>query len=405
MKDLNQILRPQSWNDVIGQNDIKEICQKTLAENKFPKFSIFYGPTGVGKSCIAELIARNITGYTGDLADSHNIKKYNMASLMGKKDIVEVINSIFKYKTIGTTVFILEEVQVMKPEEEQTPFLEELTKIPDDLYIIMCTTKIASLTPALRNRAIAFQLTLPTLEECDKYIDSITTKLGYPGMSSTAKQVLIKASGYTPRSIVKHIELLSSSAGVSESDVNKFFKSISNQTYIDEVSALVSNASLYEFTKTTRNILKNCSYTNFIYGLRDFVIQLLLLQAIGETDMPLLATELQQCKELLATFDESLFTTIFESLSRINMYHIDSAYDVLAALIKLKITLSKKSISSIISANEAETVTVSLENKKAAREIVKKTQPGTQEINSIDVTSNLSQYGIEDEGVYTESDE
>ncbi len=405
MKDLNQILRPQSWDDVIGQNDIKEICQKTLAENKFPKFSIFYGPTGVGKSCIAELIARNLTGYTGDLSDSHNIKKYNMASLMGKKDIVEVINSIFKYKTIGTTVFILEEVQVMKPEEEQTPFLEELTKIPDDLYVIMCTTKITSLTPALRNRAISFQLTLPTLEECDKYIDTITAKLNYPGMSSTAKQVLIKASGYTPRSIVKHIELLSSSAGVSEADVNKFFKSISNQTYIDEVSALISNDSLYEFTKTTKNILKNCSYTNFIYGLRDFVIQLLLLKAIGETEMPLLVTELQQCKTLLTTFDESLFTTIFDSLSRMNLYHIDSANDVLAALIKLKITLSKKSISSIAAANEAETVTASLENKKAAREIVKKAQPGTQEINAIDATSNLSQYGIEDEKVYTESDE
>lgn len=405
MKDLNQILRPQSWDDVIGQSDIKEICQKTLAENKFPKFSIFYGPTGVGKSCIAELIARNLTGYAGDLADSHNIKKYNMASLMGKKDIVEVINSIFKYKTIGTTVFILEEVQIMKPEEEQTPFLEELTKIPDDLYIIMCTTKLNALTPALRNRAIGFQLTLPTLEECSKYIDTITLKLNYPEMSSTAKQVLIKASGYTPRSIVKHIELLSSSAGVSETDVNKFFKSISNQTYIDEVSALVSGASLYEFTKTTKDILKNCSYTSFIYGLRDFVIQLLLLQAIGETDMPLIATELQQCKTLLTSFDEALFTTIFDSLSRMNLYHIDSANDVLAALIKLKITLSKKSVSSIVAANEAETVTAGLENKKAARELVKKAQPGTQEINAIDATSNLSQYGIEDEKVYTESDD
>lgn len=403
MKDLNQIIRPRAWADVIGQNDIKEICQKSLAEDKFPKFSIFYGPTGIGKSCIAELIARQLTGYTGDIASAPCIKKYNMAALMGKKDIVTIIDTIFKYKTVGTTVFILEEVQVMKQEEEQTPFLEELTHIPDDLYIIMCTTKFTALTPALRNRAVGFQLTLPSMEECSSYIDNITARLGYRAMSAKAKQVLIKASNFTPRSIVKHIELLASGDEVSDDDVNKFFKTISNKVFIDTVKALVTTeVTLYEFTKVIRTILKNCSYTNFIYGLRDFVIQLLLLQAVGETDMPLLPEELLECKELLNAFDEAQFASIFDSLARMNTYHLDSANDVLAAMIKTKLNLIKKTPATILASNSADTVNVALLNKREAREIAKKAQPGTHEINVIDASSNLSQFGIEDDVTYEE---
>ena len=403
MKDLNQIIRPRAWADVIGQNDIKEICQKSLAEDKFPKFSIFYGPTGIGKSCIAELIARQLTGYTGDIASASCIKKYNMAALMGKKDIVTIIDTIFKYKTVGTTVFILEEVQVMKQEEEQTPFLEELTHIPDDLYIIMCTTKFTALAPALRNRAVGFQLTLPSMEECSSYIDNITTRLGYRAMSAKAKQVLIKASNFTPRSIVKHIELLASGDEVSDDDVNKFFKTISNKVFIDTVKALVTTeVTLYEFTKVIRTILKNCSYTNFIYGLRDFVIQLLLLQAVGETDMPLLPEELLECKELLNTFDEAQFALIFDALARMNTYHLDSANDVLAAMIKTKLNLTKKTPATILASNSADTVNVALLNKREAREIAKKAQPGTHEINVIDASSNLSQFGIEDDVTYEE---
>lgn len=403
MKDLNQLIRPQNWGEVIGQNDIKEICCKALAEGKFPKFSIFYGPTGIGKSCIAELVARELTGYKGDIINAPCIKKYNMATLMGKKDIVEVINNIFKYKTVGTTVFILEEVQVMKQEEEQTPFLEELTRIPDNLYIMMCTTKISSLTSALRNRAIGFQLTLPSLEECCNYVDAITDKLGYRRMPQEAKQILIKASNFTPRSIVKHIELLSSDNEVSEDEVNKFFKTISSRSFIDEVTALVStDVSLYDFTKITKSIIKSCSCTNFMYGLRDFVIQLLLLRAVGEMDTPLVQAEMQDCHKLLNAFDESMFTTIFDALARMNMYHMESTNDVLAALIKLKLTLSKKTVSNIISSNGADVINASLNNKKIAREIIKKAQPGTQEINTIDSASNLSQFGIEDTAIYEE---
>lgn len=209
--------------------------------------------------------------------------------------------------------------------------------------------------------------------------------------------------GRTSISEVSNVNLLASGDEVSETDVNKFFKTISSRAFIDEVRALISpDISLYDFTRVTKAIIKDCSYSNFMYGLRDFVIQMLLFQAVGEMDTPLVPAEMEDCKILLQNFDEALFTSMFDSLARMNMYHIDSANDVLAALIKMKLSLSKKSVSTIMSSVAADTVTVALDNRRAAREIVKKAQPSTQEISAVDSNSNLSAFGIEDDAVYEE---
>ena len=68
----------------------------------------------------------------------------------------------------------------------------------------------------------------------------------------------------------------------------------------------------------------------------------------------------------------------------------------------MKLSLSKKSVSTIMSSVAADTVTVALDNRRAAREIVKKAQPSTQEISAVDSNSNLSAFGIEDDAVYEE---
>lgn len=392
------------WEDVVGQSDVKEICRKSLAENKFPKFSIFYGPTGVGKSCIAELVARELTSEQGPIEHSKSIHKYNMASLLGKSDIVSIIDNIFKFKSItDVAVFILEEVQVLRQKEEQSPFLEELTKIPDNVYIIMCTTKITALSPELRNRAILFQLGLPTYEECSDYIDGILDKLHFSRMSLKAKEVLIKASDYTPRSIVKHIELLASGDSVSEDDVSKFFKTISNMSYIRILKALADDSiSLYEYTSTLKEVIKQGNAQNLFYGFRDFLIQLLLEQATSEEEIPLSIEERQAVNELMVNFDEARFVYIFDAMSKGESIRQDTNKEVMAAFIKVKLALLHKTVVSIVSQNKAEavaSVTVSRQNAKDLPPVKGKV---SEDISQISTSSNLSAYGIGDGYIYHE---
>lgn len=401
--DLNRTLRPTTWNQITGQDSVKEICQKALAEGKFPKFSIFHGPTGVGKSCIAELIARQLTAWTGNIDDCPNIHKYNMAALAGKKDIIEVISNIFKYKSMGTTVYILEEVHVLKKEEEQTPFLEELTRIPDNVYVIMCTTRVSSMISPLKNRATLFQLTLPSLDDCKDYIDNILDTLHFSPMSDKAKVVLIKSSNFTPRSIVKHIELLSSGDSVNEEDINKFFHTISNETCIKVLHYLINtNISMFQCMNALREIVADNYSTNLMSSLRDFTIQLLLEKASGQLLIPATVSERTLIKEYFDIVGEETFVRIFTAMNKIDFYHLETAEDTLAVCISLKLALSNKTPQAIVASNKALSSEALIENKRLARQQMPVKSSIATAISAISLDSDLSAFGVEEGTLFEE---
>lgn len=403
LKDLNRALRPTAWENVIGQSDIKEICQKALAENKFPKFSIFYGPTGVGKSCIAELVARQIVGEKGTLAESKSIMKFNMAALLGKSDIISIIDNIFKFKALTeTAVYILEEVQVLRQKEEQSPFLEELTKIPDNVYVIMCTTKISALSLELRNRAILFQLGLPSYEECSDFVDSVLYQLGLCSMPVKAKEVLIKSSDYTPRSILKHIELLASSDMVSEEDVYKFFHVVSNMGHIQLLRALADNTvGLYEFSCIVKGILDKGHAQSLFFSFRDFLIQALLEKATQEEELALTNDEREALNKLSDVLNETTFVKLFEALSRADSFKHDTAKDVLAAFIKVKLTMTNSGVTAVISQNAQSAATSVITSRKNSRQ-TSIAKPIQEVITNVTSGTSLSSFGITDEVIYHE---
>ena len=61
---LDTTLRPDKWNDYVGQINIKknlEILLKAAKErNHPPEHILFYGPPGLGKTTLAYLIAKEI---------------------------------------------------------------------------------------------------------------------------------------------------------------------------------------------------------------------------------------------------------------------------------------------------------------------------------------------------------
>ena len=61
---LDNLLRPSSWDDYIGQESIKKNLEilLTAAKNRghAPEHILFYGPPGLGKTTLSYLIASKI---------------------------------------------------------------------------------------------------------------------------------------------------------------------------------------------------------------------------------------------------------------------------------------------------------------------------------------------------------
>ena len=68
---LDQALRPNQWDDYIGQQDIKNnlsILLKAAEErSQQPEHLLFYGPPGLGKTTLAYLISKETNKQIKDI--------------------------------------------------------------------------------------------------------------------------------------------------------------------------------------------------------------------------------------------------------------------------------------------------------------------------------------------------
>ena len=299
------LYRPRRWEDLLGQSSIKSVIQQSMSAGNFPRLTMFTGKSGTGKSSIAELCAMTLACENSKsepccICDScrdflngtsRSIKKYNMASLLKKSDALSVMSSIFDYESLtGISIFILEEIHELSP-ESQAPFLEELTKIPEDTYIIMCTTKPFKIIEELRNRALVINLTQPTYTECVSFVSRICKSADVKVPDTATMKVLINTCEGNPRKLIETMQFFSSNNKISIEDLINFFGLISDKLFIDLLEQLQPSVQFTSYCMFLEELCSKTPATQIMKGLPDFCVELLLsrtnsvkFKLLGETD-------------------------------------------------------------------------------------------------------------------------
>ena len=204
---LDQTLRPGSWNEYVGQENIKDNLKILLAaakeRNHPPEHLLFYGPPGLGKTTLAHLIAKE-TGTQMKATSGPAIEKVG--------DLASILTNL----SAGDILFIDEIHRLNKAIEEVLyPAMESgnldiiIGKGPSartiqlDLppfTLIAATTRIALLSAPLRSRFSGgvFRLDFYTDEEIQKIISRSAGILGVNIDSGPAKEIA-QRSRFTPR--------------------------------------------------------------------------------------------------------------------------------------------------------------------------------------------------------------
>ena len=206
-KTLDQTLRPQKWDDYIGQTLIKKnlkILIKAATERKESiEHLLFYGPAGLGKTTLAHLIAKEL-GAQIKITSGPTIEKVgDLASILtnlSPGDILFIDEVHRLNKNIEEVLYPAMESRTLDIIIGKGPSARSIQLELPPFTLIAATTRIALLSSPLRSRFSGgtFRLEFYTNEEIKKIIMRSAKILGM-AIDEQAAWEIAQRSRFTPR--------------------------------------------------------------------------------------------------------------------------------------------------------------------------------------------------------------
>ena len=241
---LEVSLRPQTLNEYIGQTKVKENMKIYIEAAKKRKEALdhclFYGPPGLGKTTIANIIANEMKS---------NIKITSGPAIEKPGDLAAILTTLSEYD-----VLFIDEIHRLSKNVEEIlyPALEDYTldivigkgptarSIRIDLpkfTLIGATTKAGSLTTPLRDRfGIVHKLELYTTEDLSTIVKRSAKILNIDIDEQSATEIARRSRG-TPRIANRLLKRVRDYALVlGDGEINlKITKHALNKLEIDEL--------------------------------------------------------------------------------------------------------------------------------------------------------------------------
>ena len=185
-KPLADLLRPSSLDNMVGQSHLLKEGSvfRTSIESGHINNMIFYGPPGVGKTTVANIIAKN-----------SNLSLYKLngtsASIDDIKNVIKEVDSLLNTKGI---LLYLDEIQYLNKKQQQSllEFVES-----GDITLIASTTEnpYFYIYPALISRCTVFEFKSLSVDEIKEGIKRAVQYLDIEIADDALEKLAISANG------------------------------------------------------------------------------------------------------------------------------------------------------------------------------------------------------------------
>lgn len=269
MEPLHIKYRPEDFGEVVGQDAVVKSLKHALARDASHTF-LFTGPSGVGKTTLARIVAATIKCQPQDLLE------IDAATNTGIDDMREVTSGL-NYRPLGdgaVKVIIVDECHMLS-KSAWNSMLKVLEEPPDWVYWMLCTTEPLRVPASIKTRCLAYDLKPVALMQLIELLDYVVGSEGLVKIKEGIVSLCAKEADGSPRQALVNLATCIGAGSVSQA--RELLRSAEGSAEAFELAQLLVKGATWEQVQALLKQLSDTSPESIRQVVRAYVTKTVLV--------------------------------------------------------------------------------------------------------------------------------